>query len=414
MQNRLTVLTAACLVVLTTLPAAAQVSIVQDDLPSEAVLNRYGLTLDWWARATVDPTRERISHVTLDEQNVYVQSTSGILSAIHGESGRVLWSRLIGAPDQQAFEVSSNEEQLFLAVGMQIFALNKQTGDIVWRLRLPHHPAAPPGVDDETVYIGAVEGSVYAYELRRIRTLYAERRLPEFSAQALAWRFQTPGSIVSTPVSTGTTVSFGSAVGSVYGVTSRDLRLRFQFESDGKIRAPLGRSQEYLFIADQNSRVYAIRFATGQIEWTLSTPTPVQEQPRAVGSQVFVIPFRKGMTAVSVNSGITQWTIPQVSEFVAASEMNVYGFDEQGNLLIMRRFEGGDIVGAIPLRKFSIRVNNDRTDRIVLCTERGLIVSLREKEFDFPIYHLFPERRPLLPEFASEEPETDAADSDSI
>ena len=75
--------------------------------------------------------------------------------------------------------------------------------------------------------------------------------------------------------------------------------------------------------------------------------------------------------------------------------------DDLGNLMVLSRADGAPL-GVLPLRDYSIRVANDRTDRIYLCTESGLVVALRERDQEFPEYHMFPERRPILPDFAPE------------
>jgi hypothetical protein len=52
----------------------------------------------------------------------------------------------------------------------------------------------------------------------------------------------------------------------------------------------------------------------------------------------------------------------------------------------------------------SVRVQNERTDRLYLASKDGLVVGLREQGLEFPIYHKYPERRPILPEFAPDDP----------
>ena len=55
-------------------------------------------------------------------------------------------------------------------------------------------------------------------------------------------------------------------------------------------------------------------------------------------------------------------------------------------------------------RDLSVRIQNDRTDRIYLGTESGLIVCLRERGQEFPKFHMYPERSPILPEMAPDDP----------
>ena len=70
--------------------------------------------------------------------------------------------------------------------------------------------------------------------------------------------------------------------------------------------------------------------------------------------------------------------------------------DALGNVVIIDR-EDGAPVGALPLRKFKVRLTNDRTDRLFLATESGLVVSIRDQSREFPLFHKYPERRPIVP-----------------
>ena len=52
---------------------------------------------------------------------------------------------------------------------------------------------------------------------------------------------------------------------------------------------------------------------------------------------------------------------------------------------------------------YPMRFANDYTDRLYFVSERGLVVCIRERDRDFPLYHRNPNLQPILPEFAPEE-----------
>ena len=142
-------------------------------------------------------------------------------------------------------------------------------------------------------------------------------------------------------------------------------QLKFQMETGGPIQTPLGFSKKLVFAADMHARMYCIQQATGHVLWTFSSGSPILQQPRVVGEQVFVVPNREGLAAISISSGQQQWQQPRANELVAASETRVYASDLSKNLLILDR-QNGKILGAIALPQLSVRVHNDRTDRIYL------------------------------------------------
>ncbi len=385
-------------------------------LPTEKELNQYGLTMMWWGRAVIDASRDKVLFLTADEQNVYLQASSGIITTFGGEGGKRLWSNLIGRPDQVGYPVSSNDEQVLLAVGLKVFSLDKSTGELLWELRIPDHPSASPEVDDNQVYIGTVDGSVYSYNIHRIRKLNDDGMLPQWTNMSRLWRFKTPTEIVSPPVALGPTVTFASERGILYGVGTVDKGLKFQFETNGKVSTSLGHSRDYIFIADSESRMYCLNKNNGRVNWSFSSGAPITQQPRTVGSIVYAVPQREGLVALSIKTGFLIWQQKLATAFITASQDRVYVSDNSGNLLVLNK-EDGSIIGSIPLRGYTNRVQNDRTDRIVLSTQDGLVISLREQSSEFPAFHLYPERQPIMPLLGSDaehtpsEPDVPGADA---
>lgn len=390
---------------LTTLAAvllSVQTAQAQSGLPDEGLLNRLGLTMAWWGQSAVDPRRDHVAFLTADEQNVYVQSSTGMITAFQGEVGRRLWTQLLGVPEQQAFAGSTNDEQFLVSIGLQIFGVDKMTGQLRWVLKTKDHPSAAPSADEDYIFIGTSGGSVYGYNLREVQSLYSRGMLPQWTVRAYLWRFQTPGKIVSPPIIGGDKVTFASESGVVYSLTPQHKELRFLLETGGKIHTPLGFSKELVLVADSHSRMLCVNQDNGRVRWTFSAGTVMRQAPHVIGRQVFVVPHREGLTSISTDSGSVQWQQPIATEMIAVSENRVYASDLSGNLLVLQR-DNGTILGVLDLKRFSIRVQNDRTDRIVLASPGGTVLGLREIGSDFPVFHLNPERRPILPELAPED-----------
>ncbi len=378
-----------------------------EGIPTERELSRLGLELSWWNQATLDPHQDETRHLTADEDGVYLQSRSGIITAFSAESGERLWSSLLGEANSPSYPAVTNEEQVLLAAGMSMFAINKQTGRREWQLTLPHHPSTSPGVDERKAYIGTLDGSLYAFDLRQIRKLYEEQLLPEWTNVATSWRYQAAQEITSTPLSNGRVVNFGSLDGSLYSVSVTNGRLQFQFETNGPIRTPVGFNADSLFVASDDGRFSCLNIENGKLRWSFVTGLPIRRSPRIVGPWVFLTPERGGMFCLNTDSGRRLWRNNEAVEFLGATRERVYGVDSLGNLLVMSP-EDGAILARLCLRAFPVRVNNEETDRIFMASQRGLVIALKEVGSGFPVYHRNPERRPVLPELVPELTETDA------
>ncbi len=81
----------------------------------------------------------------------------------------------------------------------------------------------------------------------------------------------------------------------------------------------------------------------------------------------------------------------------------MYASDVLGNVLLLNPKDGRQI-GAFSMRQFPIRVANERTDRLYMASGHGLIVCIRESERDLPLFHKNPEKGPILPEVAPDQP----------
>ncbi len=381
--------------------AFAQSSEREMAIPTQRMLNRFGLERAWSNQAMINPARDTVRYITVDEENVYVQTTAGAVTGFDTSSGRRLWAVQLGRRDQPSFPAVSNNNALLVPIGLHLYALNKFSGDVLWQLRLPKQPSTSPETDDDQVYIGTLDGSVFAYDLRTINRLHTENKLPRWSLEALRWRYKTAKQVTTPPISTGRVVIFASLDGSLYSVSTTVRDLHWQLETDEPISAPLAANNNYLFLAAEDLNIYCINKESGVVRWEFVSGFPVRIAPRVIGDDIYVTPQRGGLFCLSATSGKQKWWRPNLVEFLAATRTQIFSSDTVGNVVVLSR-KDGSALGTLPLRSFSKRVANDRTDRLVMATQRGLVVCIRIQGEEFANFHMFPERRPLLPEFEPE------------
>jgi len=398
-RTKLTILTAICLLATSGLSLAAR-----PRLPGPQMLNRFGLERSWWGQAQLNSKRDQVTFVTVDEEALYVQASSGSITAFDAESGKRLWSAQRGRRDAPGQPAASNDKLVLVISGMYLYAFDKWSGQLAWELRLPKIPSTSPTIDKDRVYVGSLDGSVFAFNLEKIAELYDERLLPQWTQVAVDWRFRTTKEVTTPPVSANGRVLFASLDQSLYSVDADTRSQHLQFETDAPVSAPLGYSNGFLYLASEDFNLYCINVDNGSVRWQARMGLPVHKAPRVIGQHVMVMPLRGGMHYLSATTGRRQWWRPEANELVAASLDLIYASEQSGNILIIDRVDGAPL-GILPLSGYDIQVPNDRTDRLYMATRSGLVVCLREKGVEFPIYHRFPERRPLLPEFAPEEGE---------
>jgi outer membrane protein assembly factor BamB len=195
----LTLLFVAGLIHLATATVDAQVN-----LPSQQLLNRYGLEVLWSSQGVLNKSRDRVMNATIDEETVYIQSQNGFISAFDSETGDRRWAQLVGRLDSPQLPLTSNQDTVLVTSGIRLFAVDKWEGVRLWEIALAEQAGARPVSDNERVYVASQEGSVYAYDLARIYELYHANKLPKWSVQTQIWRHATSRPIKIPPSFTRT------------------------------------------------------------------------------------------------------------------------------------------------------------------------------------------------------------------
>lgn len=395
----------AAALVLAVAPAAGQAP--RQGLPGRNLLDRFGLERAWSNQATIDVRSDVVRHLIADEEVVIVQSRSGLITVFDAQGGVKLWDGHLARGDQYSYPAVTNAETLFVVIGSTVYARDKFDGDELWSLRLPSVPSTSPTVDNDRMYVGTLEGSVYAFDLEEVGRLQTEGRLNQYDYEAIVWRYKTSGEIVAAPVADEKRVVFASKTGSLYAVTPTARKLAFQFETDVAASAPLdividAAGEDTIYYAAGDTNFYALRASNGTTRWLYVAGSPIREKPHPIGDAVFLVPVGAGMYDLSAESGRARWWVPSARQLIAATPTRVYATDEAGDVAVIDRADGA-VLGTLPAAGLPIRVANERTDRLYLASTSGLVTCLREQGAELPIYHRYPDRRPILPLFGGED-----------
>ena len=391
---------------LTPTPVSAQQGIRGSELPSHTMLRRHGLVRMWWGQATMDPSRDVIAHTLVDEDVVVMQASSGAVTTFDSETGRRLWSAQLGPRDAPSQRAVTNSNFVFIPAARKLYCLDKFSGELLWELKLPRIPSTSPAVSEDQIFYGSHDGSIFAFDLQRIRELYLKNELTEWGFLARQWRYQTGKTITTPPIATGRVVNFASLDNSLYCITAGSPRLQWQSETDSPVSAPVTYHQGFLYVACEDFNLYCLNAENGNARWQpFPSGFPIRSAPQVIGRQVFIFPDAGGLFAISAQTGKRTWWRQGVRHYVGASHERIYASDRVGNVVILRRTDGG-VLGTMPLRQFGVKHSNDRTDRLFLATNSGLLVAIREAgdEHEFPVFHQNPDLLPILPEFAAPAP----------
>ena len=164
--------TAASLVLLlmAQLPASAQVNSVYSRAvpPDKAALQRLNLKIEWTAYVPVEGRRDTLTQVQTIDDQIFVQTRTGLLIAGDALTGRLQWIVQLGNGGYaNSYPVAANSELVFVANVTQLHAFHRYTGVVEFVTDLGSPPTTGLAADDTGVYcvLGMRTGSGGAHRL---------------------------------------------------------------------------------------------------------------------------------------------------------------------------------------------------------------------------------------------------------
>lgn len=371
----------------------------------------------WESQAMLNISRDHVAHFVNDEDVIFVQSSAGVVTAINAETGREMWTALVGRSDEVSMPATSNANIVMIVAGPTLYALDKFTGKELFSFRLPSLPSAGPVITEDSFLIPLSDKSVVACSLKTLAYLERYNKLPPAISQAVAWRFAAGEDIERIPVAGSSRVGFVTDTGNIFvldigGVQAG--RAKFQFLMKSKPTTSLtlvNREEEYLLSAAANNRLYCIGMNTsGRMQWTYPLGQTVSEPITVIGQDVFLIGNEGTLIALGLKSGLPIQTVDEkpleltnVSMLLSVTPKALYVYDSSGRLVTINR-KTGQAIGKVHFPELPVPVRNNVTDRIYLSSPSGRIVCFKEAGIEFPIYHQNPQRSPIMPDVAGPAP----------
>lgn len=175
----------------------------EDNSPVPAPLTAYPFQLQpvlLWSLATgrgMDDDYLRLRPV-IRENQIFVASKSGLVTALELGHGHKLWQRNI---KQIITSGPAVKKEIVVLVTKQpeAIALAADTGDVLWREKLPNQVLAPPAIGQGQVILKTVDGQVLALELQSGELLWSY----EHGSPLLILRLSSAPKIIDSKVVVG-------------------------------------------------------------------------------------------------------------------------------------------------------------------------------------------------------------------
>jgi len=232
------------------------------------------------------------------EGKVYVGGYDGKVYALEATTGRKVWEFATNGPIVGGCSIAGN----LLLVGSDdgsLYALSLEgsnTGKPIWRFPSEGKVGrvwSTPVVNEETVYFGSLDHSLYALRLRD---------------GSMLWEFKAEGAIASTPTVSQGRVYVGSFDRKFYAIDAQTGRNVFWSYTAGNwywSRAVL--DQTTIYIPSLDGNLYALDAYTGALRWSFDTAGPILSSPVVVSGRA-VVASDSGKISVLSAQGTEEWS----------------------------------------------------------------------------------------------------------
>ena len=253
-----------------------------------------------------------------DAQRVYVASVigssnknlpqrTGVIRALSSQSGVTLWVRALPTPVRRS--LTSSDTMLYGASDDgHVYALRKDTGDIVWSLFTEAPLTCSPVIHQNKLYIGNASG-LFAIDQETGRTL---------------WRYRTRRPITTSVTNSPEIICFGSDDNYVYALNTSG-KLQWRARTGAAVQSvtfvPKG-----LVVASLDNFIYLLTLRRGERSWKRQLSGRVAAQPLVLNDMALFLPLGgdacvvlnlqdgKQANSISVGEGNTTTASPVITD----------------------------------------------------------------------------------------------------
>lgn len=376
-------------------PAYGQISPLRD-FPDQQTLDRYNLTIRWYAQVPVANIREDILDLKVIDDQLFATSSRGLIHCLDAETGSIRWTQTIGDNRENVFPPAITSDYAYVTSGTRLVALDRYNGEQLWSLELPAVASSGPAANDDFVYVQTADNKIAAFALKlseeNDKQPWPLKR--KFNKRPMAWFYSAGGPMVDPPIVLPELIAFATTEGVVYASALKEKKILYRFYTYSRQAAPLAHLGTDLFVATEEFDIYAIDLQNGFLRWRFVAGYPVYKRPTPFMDDLFAVAEGAGLLCIAnhdqpdkgIKGGQLRWRSPNSLRLIGCSQSNAYAADLYNNFQIISR-EDGRQIASLPAMSFSVSSDNQFTDRLYMSTRDGLVLCLHEKQNVKPYYH---------------------------
>lgn len=266
---------------------------------------------------------------------LYAVNNDATAFALNADTGKVLWERRIGRLN--ASSPAYNRGYLYIVnlVPGHIVKIDAKNGKIVWKHSLPGRAESSPLVLGRSVYFGCEDGYLYSLSTRNGN---------------IRWATRLGGPVKAAPAFRHGVLYVGDYGGYMNAVRASDGKLLWQ---SGSLGPGLGASGEFystpavafgrVYAGNNDGRVYSYDQQNGTLAWSHSTGGYVYSGPTVASTQttpptVYIGSFDGNIYALNAKNGETRWAHSAGGQVIGS-------LSAVGNIVYVAEFTNGSTNG---------------------------------------------------------------------
>lgn len=370
----------------------------------EFVAGRAGLQREWVVQVPFDSAAWRLEQVVVGDSLVVAHAADGTVAAIVAADdpagprpGTVIWTAQVGSSPAPITPAGVGKRSVTIARGRGLAAFDARTGEVLWERSLRSVASGPAVPAAGWVYAPLDGGGL----VRLPEEPWAAPARPVDKAEAVKAaaaaepkELGTAGEIDFAPLPYRGGILWCTTGGTIEALVPAQTGFdRLEFDLGGPASGPPVVHDDDIFVATRAGDV--ARLARSRLGLTANAGVlrldegkeipftgwnaivdAVPEGGPLVGSGAVVLSLgRAGMAAFAVETGDLLWKVPTVGRLVAITDDRFWCLEETG-FLVARDLATGDRRGRLCLGCFTIPVVNAVSERLLLASPGGLVVSL--------------------------------------
>ncbi len=235
----------------------------------------------------------------------YDESSTGVSSASLEVPVSLIWKHTTGEEESSPVATAAvGDDMVYAPVGDSIYAIDRTTGELVWKQATGGEVYSSPSLADGILYFGSRDGNLWALDAED---------------GSIVWRYPAGGAVDCSPVISYGVCYFGSDGNRLIALDLETRTPRWQFEAGGDIKAPPLVYRDVIVFGALDRRIYCLN-ADGQLIWSRGVErraffgSPVGERTKVIYAS------GRELEARDIYTGRTAWPQPfQAADLIVGS-----------------------------------------------------------------------------------------------